>query len=187
MVVNLLLTHSCTDIEFLWNTLKDLIIYAISLHTPTVWLKYRHQPQWFTSISVHHKLRKIHSLSRKCKQHPTHHKINRLYRRSRITTTSRHQISYRINFGTTLVRKFAKSKNSSIFKYIKGFVKSSDLSASLTYEFYINVTSDANMCNAFKNFFHSLFCQNYILKSGASNDNLMDYAVNTYRKKEFKL
>ena len=69
------LTHfySSTDIEFLWNTLKDLIIYAISLHTPTVRAKYRHHPQWFTS-SIRHKLNKIHSLRKKCKQHPTHHK-----------------------------------------------------------------------------------------------------------------
>ena len=67
--------------------------------------------------------------------------------------------SARIDFETALVSKFATSKNPSIYKYIKSFVKGSDLPEFLTYE-SITVTSDADKSNAFNNFFHSVFSQN---------------------------
>ena len=142
--------YSSTDIEFLWNYLKDLILYAISLHTPTARTKLRHQPQWFTS-SVRHKLHKIHSLRRYCKQHPSSHKISCL-----VKAESQLQDEIRLartDFETALVSKFAMSKNPSIFKYIRSFVKGLDLPASLTYE-STTVTSDVNKDNGFSYFFH---------------------------------
>ena len=100
------------NIEFLWNSLKDLILHAISLHTPTVQSKYRQHPLWFTS-SICYKLLKIHSLKRKSKQHSTPHRVSCL---TNAETQLQADIkSSWVDSEASLVRKFASSKNRSIY------------------------------------------------------------------------
>ena len=143
--------YSSTDIELLWNSLKDLILQAISLYTPTVQTKRRRHPQWFTPI-IHHQLHKIHSLRRKCKLHSTPHKTSCLLNAElQLQANIR---STRIAFESTLVSKFATCKDPSIFKYIKSFLKGPGLPTFLTYE-TTTVTSDVDKANAFNKFFHS--------------------------------
>ena len=110
-----------TNIEFLWNFLKGLILHAISLHNPTVRSKYRQQPLWFTS-SICHKLHKIHLLKRKSKA--TSCKSCLADAEAQLQADIRSAI---VDFEASLVRKFASSKNLSIYRYIKSFVKGSDL------------------------------------------------------------
>ena len=120
LMVDLDQFYLSTSIEFLWNSLKNLILHAISLHTPTVQSKFRKQPLWFTS-SIRHKLHKIHSLRRKSKQHPTSHRACCLA--SADTQLQADIKSARVDFEASLVRKFASSKNPSIYRYNKSFVK----------------------------------------------------------------
>ena len=73
------------------------------------------------------------------------------------------QLNYRLTLDqpgqTALVRKFASSKNPSIYRYIKSFVEASDLSATLAYN-STTATSDLDKANAFINYFYSVFYQN---------------------------
>ena len=58
------------DTKFVWNFIKSEIVKAVLLHIPTTRL-YSHQfPKWFTP-SIHHQVKCMRTLRRKCSQSPT--------------------------------------------------------------------------------------------------------------------
>ena len=142
-----------TNIELLWNYLKDCILHLIALFTPPVTKKSQHYPKWFNS-SVRHQLHKVHSLRKQYKKHTSPH------RSSCLSSAESHLqteiLNARVNYESTLVQTFAFSNDSKIYNYMKSFSKNSGIPAILQYQSSL-FTSATDKANAFNKFFHSVY------------------------------
>ena len=104
------------DIEFVWSTLKGLILQAISYFTPLDKLKRQTLSVWFDS-NIRLQLHKLRSLRKLCQANPS---PDRLHRLSFAEEKIRCDISNaKSTYESQLVSNFAFHNDSKIYRHIK--------------------------------------------------------------------
>ena len=152
---------SSTDIEFIWSSLKSIILHSISIFTPVIKSKAHPKTKWINH-ELRHQLNKIHSLRKRCRINPTPIKIAQL---SDAELQLQCNIpSARSSFEADIVTKFAYSDDNQIYKYIKSLSGHKGLPAELSYGFSIASTPTLK-ANFFNQFFSSVFTVHSALPS----------------------
>ena len=109
---------SSLDIEFVWSSLKDIILHAISLYTPSVKISFQFYPKWFSS-TIRLKINILRSLCKKCKRNPSNTNTSRLHSAQLQLESEMQQVSCTYEFN--LVKNFAHSNDSKIYRYAQHF------------------------------------------------------------------
>ena len=113
-------TNTCFAIELVWSTMEHLIINAMQLFNPVRKINPDQHPPWFNS-DIRHYIKRLRTLRRRYKQHPTHHiscTINslELALQDKINATKQ-------SFEYNLFNSYATTNSSKIFKYLKSIRK----------------------------------------------------------------
>ena len=102
-----------SDIELVWSSLKELILYSISLFSPRTRITSYHSPVWFNS-AICHQLNKTHSIRKQCKQNPFSRNTSKLSTAE--TLLQKEIFAAKAHFENNLV---AFSNDSKIYQYIR--------------------------------------------------------------------
>ena len=106
-----------SDIEFVWNTIKNKIYDAIDLFIPKLNHRARQFPKWFTA-KLRHRLNCVRTLKRKVKLHPSEKlKIKIKSKESALL----YDLTFaKADFETNLIKHFEHRNTSMLYKYITG-------------------------------------------------------------------
>ena len=105
-----------TNIEFLWSSLKNLILEAILHSTPITRARQSPYPKRFDS-NIRHKFNKLRSLRKLCRHKPSPHNLLKL---SFEEIQLQDNISLaKSEFENNLVYSFAFNHDHKIYRYIK--------------------------------------------------------------------
>ena len=148
---------SSLDIEFVWSSLKDTILHAISLFTPSVKVRSQSYPKWFSS-TIRHKLNILRSLRKKCKKNPSNDNTSRLHSAQLQLENEIHQA--RCTYESNLIKKFAYSNDPKIYHYLKSLSRSNSLPSTIHHG-SVTATMKSDKAELFNKFFHSVFTTNY--------------------------
>ena len=107
-----------SDVDFVWSTIKLLILNAMELSIPMVRLKSRQYPKWFSS-NIRHDINCPRTLRKKCNSHPSPASLSKL---SRLESLLESKISLaKSTYETNLIHQFATNNSSKIYKHIRSF------------------------------------------------------------------
>lgn len=146
------LFHS-NSIEFIWSSLKSIIISVSNLYIPKIRIHSHQRPKWFTQDIQHH-LNQVHSLRKKFRSHPTTANKTRLDSSEKLLQQK--MILAKTTFEENLVNKFTFNKDYHIFKYINYIISHKHLPTTI----HLNstfATSDSDKAFLYNRYFNSTF------------------------------
>ena len=142
-----------SDVDFVWSTIKLLILNAVELFIPMVRLKSRQYPKWFSS-NIRHDINCLRTLRRKCKSHPSPASLSKL---SRLESLLESKISLaKSTYETNLIHQFATNNSSKIYKHIRSFTALSSIPTTVELNSVFG-TADSDKVSLFNSYFHSIF------------------------------
>ena len=109
------LALSSSNTEFIWTFIKTAVNSSVNQFIPKFPVKHTHQPKWFNS-DIRHKIKCLHTLKRKCINHPTDStkvKLNNLQMELQSVITEA-----KSEYESNLALAYVHSNNSRIFQYI---------------------------------------------------------------------
>ena len=144
--------YQSSDIEFVWSSLKSIILESIYSFTPTVKRHKYKFPRWYTPEIRHeiNKLRTLRKLAKRsnCSKGKSVELAESLLRKKMLDS--------KLAFESKLVNDFVISKNSQIFKYIGSLSKTRDL-PSTVYLGDKQATTAIDKATLFNTYFQSVF------------------------------
>ena len=144
---------SSSDIEFVWSSLKHIILHAVSLFTPSVKIRSQSYPRWFNSTIRHH-LNKLRSLRKKCRRNPSFNNTSKL---SSVELQFQTEIlEARCTYESNLVTNFARSNDSKIYSYIRSLTRHNSL-PSVVQHGSVTASTASEKAELLNQFFHSVF------------------------------
>ena len=162
---NFNLLMESTNIEFVWSSLKNLILEAILHSTPITRARRTPYPKWFDS-NIRHKINKLRSLRKLCRRKPS---PDNLLKVSFEEIQLQDNISFaKSEFENNLVYSFAFNHDHKIYRYIRNLSGQSQLPATM-YFGSEEVSEDVDKANFFNRFFHSVFNDRSTLPSYESS------------------
>ena len=142
-----------SDVDFVWSTIKLLILNAVELFIPMVRLKSRQYPKWFSS-NIRHDINCLRTLRKKCKLHPSPASLSKL---SRLESLLESKISLaKSTYETNLIHQFATNNSSKIYKHIRSFTGLSSIPTTVEFNSVFG-TADSDKASLFNSYFHSIF------------------------------
>ena len=153
--------------------LKYYIITGMNLFIPTVRLRARQFPAWFTP-QLRHLLKCYRTRQRKYNQHPTPNNLQRLGR----AQCSFHDanVASKTVFENDLIHGYAMRKDPKIFQYIKKFTKSDVLPTQLHDDSDLADT-DFTKAELFNKYFFSVFTKSNCSEPNPDELNSMDNSL----------
>ena len=142
-----------SDIEFLWSSLKEIILDSASLSAPTSKPQTKTNPKWFNS-EIRNNLHKIHSLRRRCKRCPSAENTSLLSNAELLLQVQMSEA--KVKFETSLVNNFAVSNDSTIYKYIKS-LSGQDKIPPTVFHNSVTASTPTDKATLFSKYFHSVF------------------------------
>jgi len=118
-------------------------------------------PPWFTPQIRHH-IKRLHTLHRKLRQHPSDHiaaKVNSLKALLHEEITSAKN-----SYESSLINDFALADNKKIYSYIGNITKTRSIPSTIYFD-SLTASSDLDRANLFNHYFHSVFTNTSSLPS----------------------
>ena len=144
---------SSMNVELIWSELKSIIISAIHNFAPTVKLRCRQTPKWFTS-QIRHQLNCIHSIRRKAKSRPSPHYLAKL--KNSESQLAEEIQSAKLSYESNLVQDFATINSNKIYKYLNSLLKHGTIPPIMHHE-SSEAFSSKNKASLFNQYFQSVF------------------------------
>lgn len=142
------------NIEFIWQTIEHLLMNAMYSYIPVKKIHSDQHPTWFNP-EIRHCIKRLRTLRRRYKCHPTQHISNRI---ASLENTLQNQIKgARQSYESHLINSYASSNNNQIFKYLKSITKSSNNIPSVMNFGSSTANTDHSKANLFNQYFHSVF------------------------------
>ena len=144
-----------TNVEYVWSFIKNTISNSVNKFVPRVRLKTNQRPKWINP-TLKHQINKLRSLRRRLKSSTNKAALLRLYQEEQFVIKSYSAAKAAYEF--QLIRNFAYSNNSKIYRYLRNLTHSSDIPPCISH-YSLMATSDKDKSCLFNQYFHSVFTQ----------------------------
>ena len=142
-----------SDVNYIWSSLRHIILTSISLFTPLVRTTTHKFPKWFTP-EIRHRLHKVHSLRKRYRK--TNSAVNFYRLVSAECPLQQDMLDARFAFENDFISNYASKRDPKIFRFLREISSSNKVPPILT----LNSTSADNpldIANLFNKFFYSTF------------------------------
>ena len=165
--------YTCTNADEIWGLLKHYIVTGMNLFIPTVRLRARQFPAWFTP-QLRHLLKCYRTRQRKYNKHPTPNNLQQLVR----AHCSFHDanVASKSAYEDNLFHGYATHNDPKIFQYIKKFTKSDALPTQLHDDFDLADT-DHSKAKLLNKYFFSVFTKSNCPEPNADELNSIDNSL----------
>ena len=144
--------YQSSDIEFVWSSLKRIILNSICLFAPVVKKSHQKFPKWFTS-NIKHNINKLRSLKKSLKK-PNSSKGKSVELAESLLCQE--IADSKSVFESKLVNEPVISNNSEILKYINNLSKAKGMPKTVYYEDR-QATTATDKATLFNTYFYSVF------------------------------
>ena len=133
-----------SDVDFVWSTIKLLILNAMELFIPKVRLKSSQFPKWFTS-DIRHDINCLRTLRKKCKSHPSPASLCKL---SHLESLLETKITIaKSTYETNLIYQFATTNSSKIYKHIRSITGHSSIPPTVELNSFLALMTLTKLCS----------------------------------------
>ena len=147
-----------TDVEYVWNIIKSVILSDMHQYIPKYRIKNRKSPRWFTS-EIRHLLNCLRSLCKRYKTHPTQNNFNRL--KSAENYLQQKIFNAKTDYEQTLVNSCSNNMFK-LFQYVNSIICSKSFPLTMNYDL-TSACYNFDKAYSFNNFFFLYLTMNQVL------------------------
>ena len=145
------------NIEFIWTTIRSLILEAISLFVPKIHLKRRCGPKWRNADIRHHR-NCLRTMKKRFKVHPTPHGNHKIML-SESPLLSKTVLA-KPQYESKLIESFKANNSPAIYHYIRASTDQITIPPVIKHD-NVSAVSDYHKACLFNQYFHSVFTKSY--------------------------
>ena len=144
-----------TDVEFVWSFIRDTIYKGFDLFVPSVRLKSKAYPKWFSSDIIHN-CKRLRTMKRSNRQ-PSAYKLSKIESLEKSLRQSIEQA--KAEYQSNLIMSHSKSNPSKIYKHIRSITNSFEIPSTVHFDSFSS-SSSRDMAMLFNRYFHSVYTPN---------------------------
>lgn len=150
--------YQSNSVEYVWSIIKSTLSNAINQFIPTIKLRAKQHPKWFTP-NLRHQIKCIRTLKRKYAKSPSEQNRIRLQTAEKCLND---EISLAKSvYESKLIHDFSSTNQSEIYRYIRSLTTSHSIPSTI-YSGSSSALDDHNKATLFNQYFYSVFSSSNI-------------------------